>query len=320
MLSDINNLFLFNNLPSNGVGFSVDRDKIPDFSLISILNNTGDVILSFYLSNNFFNTNSLSIERANDLKTLFTNAISFQNNALVDESYIINFIDENYPSRLPNDKLNRVLGFLYSSQSYDGQQINLIISRIKKEELYRKMFLKNHEEFLFYLDTLKNLGLIKLDTNSYNIDIQFTISGLSKIISNNEELKSNQCFVAMSFDQELFDVYDFAIKPAITQTGFKPIIIREDKSIPSDVTINDAILAAIKQSKFTIADFTGHKKGVYFEAGYALGRGHKVIYSCKSSEIDKAHFDTRNYPHIVWNDLEDLKKQLIDKIEVFIKS
>jgi nucleoside 2-deoxyribosyltransferase len=83
-------------------------------------------------------------------------------------------------------------------------------------------------------------------------------------------------------------------------------------------TINDAIIAGIKKSRFTIADFTQHKAGVYFEAGYALGRGQKVIYTCRADEIANAHFDTRNYQHIVWENSEDLKQKLIDKITAFV--
>ncbi len=98
------------------------------------------------------------------------------------------------------------------------------------------------------------------------------------------------------------------------------MIVRKENKIPSDVTINDAILAAIKRSKFTIADFTGHKRGVYFEAGYALGRQQKVIYTCREDDINNAHFDTRNYAHILWKEPSDLREQLINKIEVYINS
>ena len=66
-------------------------------------------------------------------------------------------------------------------------------------------------------------------------------------------------------------------------------------------------------------DFTKNKHGVYFEAGYALGRGQKVIYTCREDSIEDAHFDIRNYQHLVWKDGEDLKMKLMDKIEVFIK-
>jgi len=102
------------------------------------------------------------------------------------------------------------------------------------------------------------------------------------------------------------------------ESDFEPYIVFNQHP-ESDVTINDEILAGIKKAKFTIADFTYHKAGVYFEAGYALGRGQKVIYTCREDNIGTAHFDTRNYQHLVWKDGADLKKKLMDKIEVFIK-
>jgi len=122
----------------------------------------------------------------------------------------------------------------------------------------------------------------------------------------------------MSFADELETVYADAIAPAIRESGFEPLRIK-DENVPSDVTINDAILAAIKRSKFTIADFTDNRNGVYFEAGYALGLGQKVIYTCRNADFESIHFDTNHYQYIVWETPEQLKKGLIDKIEVFIK-
>lgn len=58
---------------------------------------------------------------------------------------------------------------------------------------------------------------------------------------------------------------------------------------------------------------------MYFEAGYALGRGQKVIYICKEDDIINAHFDTRNYQHILWTDKVDLRQKLIDRIDAFVK-
>jgi len=122
----------------------------------------------------------------------------------------------------------------------------------------------------------------------------------------------------MNFAEELEDTFTNAIATAIKESGFEPIRIK-DEDVPSDVTINDAILAAIKRSKFTIADFTGNRNGVYFEAGYALGMGQKVIYTCRKDDFESIHFDTNHYQYIVWETPEKLKKELKDKIEVFIK-
>lgn len=63
----------------------------------------------------------------------------------------------------------------------------------------------------------------------------------------------------MSFDISLNYIYYDAIKPAIEQTGFIPLIIR-DENLPSDVTINDGIISNIKKSGFIIADFTNIKE------------------------------------------------------------
>jgi hypothetical protein len=109
-----------------------------------------------------------------------------------------------------------------------------------------------------------------------------------------------------------------AIKQAIIETGFIPIIV-DEIHVKSDVTINDEILASIKKSRFCISDFTQQKNGVYFEAGYALGRGLKVIYTCTREDFNNAHFDINHYLHILYDTPEQLKKGLIDKIEAWIK-
>jgi nucleoside 2-deoxyribosyltransferase len=145
-----------------------------------------------------------------------------------------------------------------------------------------------------------------------------TIKGHEIAQKTRESRESKIAFVAMSFDSEMIQIYNSWIEPAIKDSGFEPYIVLNQHP-ESDVTINDAILAGIKKAKFTIADFTHHKPGVYFEAGYALGRGQKVIYTCREDHIGTAHFDTRNYQHLVWKDGADLKKKLMDKIEVFIK-
>ena len=145
-----------------------------------------------------------------------------------------------------------------------------------------------------------------------------TVEGLTALAKINEQKNSRYCFVAMSFDSTLKSAYSQAIAPAIRETGFLPLIVSEEH-VESDKTINDAILAGIKKARFTIADFTQHRPGVYFEAGYALGRGQKVIYTCREDDIKNAHFDLRNNQHILWRESEDFKKKLVDKIEAFIK-
>ena len=82
--------------------------------------------------------------------------------------------------------------------------------------------------------------------------------------------------------------------------------------------IDDRIIADIRRSKFLVADFTGQKHGVYFEAGLALGFGKPVIWLVRENEFDKLHFDTRQYNHIGWTEPQDLRARLFNRIEATI--
>jgi hypothetical protein len=63
-----------------------------------------------------------------------------------------------------------------------------------------------------------------------------------------------------------------------------------------------------------VADFTGHRGGVYFEAGYAQGRGIPVIWCCRKDDIEHAHFDTRQNNHVTWTTPAELRELLKNRI------
>jgi nucleoside 2-deoxyribosyltransferase len=67
-------------------------------------------------------------------------------------------------------------------------------------------------------------------------------------------------------------------------------------------------------SRYVIADFTGNRGGVYFEAGFAQGIGKPVIWLVDKADLGNVHFDTRQYNHIVYQDYADLKTQLVARI------
>jgi hypothetical protein len=56
--------------------------------------------------------------------------------------------------------------------------------------------------------------------------------------------------------------------------------------------MGDEIISQIRRSKFLIADFTGHRGKVYFEAGLAMGL--PVFWTCRRDDLDKLHFDMRS--------------------------
>ncbi|QQR90034.1 MAG: hypothetical protein IPJ88_18070 [Myxococcales bacterium] len=78
--------------------------------------------------------------------------------------------------------------------------------------------------------------------------------------------------------------------------------------------IDDEIVVEINKSRFLIADFTGHRGGVYWEAGYATALGIPVIHCCNGSDFDNAHFNIRQYNHIVYDNTLALKEQLQARI------
>jgi nucleoside 2-deoxyribosyltransferase len=93
----------------------------------------------------------------------------------------------------------------------------------------------------------------------------------------------------------------------------------ESARIPEDpLEAIDKIIADIRKSALLVADLTEHRQGVYFEAGFALGLGVPVIWTCRDDHKDKIHFDTRQYNCIFWRTPEELKERLINRIEATI--
>jgi nucleoside 2-deoxyribosyltransferase len=106
-----------------------------------------------------------------------------------------------------------------------------------------------------------------------------------------------------------------SIKSAITTTGYRPIRIDEVEHVNR---IDDEILAKIRQSRFLVADFTGQRRGVYFEAGFMFGLGRTDIWTCSKSDFANVHFDTRQYNTIVYENTDELKTRLQFRIEAIL--
>jgi len=128
------------------------------------------------------------------------------------------------------------------------------------------------------------------------------------------ETKSETAFVAMWFDPSVHTAWLEAIGPGIEGAGYEPI--RIDK-VEHNNRIDDEIVAAIRACRFLVADFTGQRGGVYYEAGLAHGLGKQVIWLCQEDDLAKVHFDTRQYNFIVWkpDELPELKARLRNRIE-----
>lgn len=130
-------------------------------------------------------------------------------------------------------------------------------------------------------------------------------------------LESVLGFVAMSFHPEFTELYDQAIAPGIRAAGYEPL--RVDRKEHSN-RIDDEIIATIKRSRFLVADFTAQRGGIYFEAGYALGLGLRVIWSVRADELENVHFDNRQYNFVRWQpgEWEAVQRALKNRIEATV--
>ncbi len=119
----------------------------------------------------------------------------------------------------------------------------------------------------------------------------------------------------MWFDKTTVDVWEHGLRKGISEAGYQPLRIDKTEHVNK---ICDEIIAQIRRSRFVVADYTGHRAGVYYEAGYASGRDLPVILTCKKDDIDKLHFDVRQFNCIDWQTPTELAERLQARIEAVI--
>lgn len=135
--------------------------------------------------------------------------------------------------------------------------------------------------------------------------------------------ETDQVFVAMWFSDEMNEVYEKGISPALAEVGYRAFRIDQKEHANK---IDDEIIAEIRRSRFVVADFTCGvvtdesgavgvpRGGVYYEAGFAQGLGMPVIWTVRQDQIGLVHFDTRQFNHIAWSDPEDLRIRLSRRV------
>lgn len=212
--------------------------------------------------------------------------------------------------RSVQEKMDGILRYIAEKSSYPGSSIF-----INKESDYPLFYCKGTKELQFYIGHLEHEALIGSTGESKDHwDLRLMGDGWRKV----EELakpniESTQAFVAMWFDNEMTSAFSEGIFPLQEDTGFT--MLRIDKKQFND-KICDKIIAEIQRSRFVIADLTGQRHAVYFEAGFAKGFGLPVIWTCREDQKDdvKNDFDTRQYSYIFWTEPSELREKLRDRI------
>ena len=227
----------------------------------------------------------------------------------------LNEIEQSIPDYNPSDKQYLFLRNISRKSKYPGD----IISIIPKID-YPLAWASAPDEILFYIRFLVERALLiwadnkehSLSSADGSISIALSPGGWD-YLDNYEQraIELCQAYVAMSFSEKMKNVWDKAIKPAINEAGYKAC--RVDSEQHTD-KINAKIIAEIRNSLFIVAEVTEDNQAVYFEAGYAIGRNLPVIWCVNKDNLDKVHFDTRQYNHVVWNTADELKEKLYDVI------
>lgn len=287
-----------------------------------------------------------------DLKCSYCGNFSITNKALelLNNEHLINhrlistiskWLKKNSETKIDETKLKQLLGmkpdpiylteiemlrWLYSKTSFPGERIDFYLS---DPDLLSNCHLQNENEAIYFLISLLDKKLIQIhgDKKFRNSLTGKTITispkGYSYLEELDKHINSNIGFCAMWFDSETQAAWEEAIKPALITTGYEAKRIDKHEH---NGGFFDEIKSLIRKSKFVIADFTGNRGGVYYEAGFADGLGLPVIYTCRKDHFDEmenapnqagVHTDLRHLNFILWNedDLGEFKRRIVNRLE-----
>ena len=120
------------------------------------------------------------------------------------------------------------------------------------------------------------------------------------------KISGNRGFMAMEFKNKILrDILNNHFKPAAKEVGFELATLDDDHIAG---LIDARMSVAIRTSAFVVADLTDDNLGAYFEAGFAIGLGKTVIFTCEREKWEeKTHFDTNHHYTVIWDSKEPEK-------------
>jgi|ERR1700733_5547386 len=204
------------------------------------------------------------------------------------------------------EKMNGLLKLLVDSKLPPGTP-----APFDPQKDYPLVFAADWKEASYLLGQLSVRGFVTPVTGTGNV--QVTADGYERV----EELEAasykstRNAFVAMSFDKSRDFIYKEAIEPAIREAGYHAIRIDKTDYVNR---IDDEIISQLRQSRFMVADFTGQRAGVYYEAGFMHGLGRNVIWMVEKPELKEVHFDLRQYNFVDYDSAADARARLYYRI------
>jgi nucleoside 2-deoxyribosyltransferase len=241
----------------------------------------------------------------------------YKDKSIINVNEILNLYPDNISERIDLILLNlsKELDFVGDIFTVPEENERNILFLIKENE-------KGNEEKKHIIKMLINLDFIEQEKpTAHGQSYSITFKGWDRIDKISKKYKSNKkAFIAMSFDNKLKSIRG-KIKEAIIEMGYIHSII--DEKDHNEFIVSE-IMYEIETSDFVVADLTGNRGGVYFEAGYARALGKEVILTVddrkdkKGENIVKPHFDVAQINQVRYKDEEDLKKGLMKRIEATV--
>ena len=135
------------------------------------------------------------------------------------------------------------------------------------------------------------------------------------VIAEADHIQEGYVFIAMPMDpalKDLEDVHD-AIRQVATDCGLHA---ERTDDVQQNERITDRILESIRKAQLIVVDLTHAKPNVFFEAGYAHGRGKTPIYIARfGTELE---FDLKDYPVIFFNNMRELRVGLPKRFRALV--
>lgn len=213
------------------------------------------------------------------------------------------------PSRI-SDRIDLLLQLAHRRSPRIGED-----AKIQLDSDYPAAFCKDGAELAGLLDVAHGLEYVGYMPAPEERTVQVGIfaGGYSRLDEVQRAVpgRGTQCFVAMWFHESMDRAYHEGIKLGIERAGGVALRMKE---LEHNGRIDDRLIAEIRRSRLVVADFTGHRRAVYFEAGFAEGLGIPVIWTCRKDKLKGAAFDTRQYNHIDWTTSEELATRLEARI------
>ena len=206
-------------------------------------------------------------------------------------------------------KLDKLMRYFERRTQYPGEPVP-----VSDRSIFPLIGAQEPGEVRYFCEHARRIGYISGPIEGTFGPFAITIAGWEYLDpSSSGSGVPGRVFVAMSFDPDMKPVYEDGLEPALKiDCRLDPIRI---DLVHHNEKICDRILAEIRRCQFVVADYTQHKHGVYFEDGFAQGMGRQVVRTCRGSDIQGAHFDTRQYNHVVWDSPGDLRVKLRERIQ-----